>query len=521
MTNLQLVAIGERSRARILRRAALFLLPLLLLVPVAWLIVRHNFDGLYGQDAFAYYDYASGPLRQALLQGEPFPPFFWPPGYPLLVTLASFLLGPTPLAGQLISLLAGALLPLCTTLLAREALSGDQRWPAWTPLLAGLLVACVPQLWQSSAVVMADTVALLAATAGVWALLRYGQGCGRRWLWLAAACVAYATFTRWGYALVALPCTVYALHVLRQRQLSRALTQAAIAALVVAAVFAPVLIPFLQGAAATDAFRGNFDVYWWSPLNAFRKQFHSADGLLSYRLPNGLYYALVPAHRYFFTPLLAPLLLPGLLAFWQTRRQAKRRGPLLLLLLTWAALIFLFHAGAPYQNFRFTLAYLPPLAIFAALGAAWLQRRLPRAGSTLLAALILTGLLWMVSGGLRLTTEFMARKQADLQTVQWVAQEAQPPAHLLTFGLTLTVEHYSDLSVHDLYFLTPDEMAQLLEEENTAVYVLADVPNLQSQWANETPGANLQWLMQNTMLLEIGQDRQYTLFQVLPPEDAP
>lgn len=520
MTNLQMAASQERTLPPILHRAGLFLLPLFLLLPVTWLILRHNFDGLYGQDPFAYYDYATGPLRQALLQGEPFPPFFWPPGYPLLVALTSFLLGPTPLAGQFISLLAGALLPLFTTLLAREALSGDEQSSSWIPLLAGLLVACTPQLWQSSAVVMADTVALLAATSGVWALLRYGRGCGRRWLWLAAGCMAYATFTRWGYALVALPCTLYALHLLRQRVLTRALGQAVIAALVVAAVFAPVLIPLVQGTPASDAFRGDFHVYWWHPLNALRRQFHSADGLLSYRLPNGLYYALAPAHRYFFTPLLAPLLLPGLLAWWRQ----KRREPLLLLL-AWAALIFIFHAGAPYQNFRFTLAYLPPLATFAALGAAWLHRRLPRPGRLLLIGVVLLGLMWMVSGGLRLTAEFMARKQADLQTVQWVEQNAQhTPARLLTFGLTLTFEQYvtrDDLSIHDLFFLTPEDMARFLQDENTAVYVLADVQNLESQWAAGAPGLNLQWLEQNTTLLEIGQDRQYTLFQATTRGAAP
>src|SRR5690606_37505121 len=105
----------------------------------------------------------------------------------------------------------------------------------------------------------------------------------------------------------------------------------------------------------------------------------------------------------------------------------------------------------------------------------------------------------------------------DLQTVQWVEQNAQhTPARLLTFGLTLTFEQYvtrDDLSIHDLFFLTPEDMARFLQDENTAVYVLADVQNLESQWAAGAPGLNLQWLEQNTTLLQIGQDRQYTLFQ--------
>ena len=41
---------------------------LLALVVRAGSLTGQGFDGLYGQDAFAYYGYAAGPLRQALLQ---------------------------------------------------------------------------------------------------------------------------------------------------------------------------------------------------------------------------------------------------------------------------------------------------------------------------------------------------------------------------------------------------------------------------------------------------------------------
>src|SRR5690606_9210198 len=53
-------------------------------------IVLGRFDGLYGQDSFAYFNYALGPLRESLLRGEPPPSFFWPLGYPLVALLASF-----------------------------------------------------------------------------------------------------------------------------------------------------------------------------------------------------------------------------------------------------------------------------------------------------------------------------------------------------------------------------------------------------------------------------------------------
>ena len=97
--------------------AGLFLLAVLVR---AGSLLGQGFDGLYGQDPFAYYGYAIGPLRSALLSFQPWPPFFWPPGFPLLITLGSLLFGASPLVGQWISLLAGSLVPVLTYALARE-----------------------------------------------------------------------------------------------------------------------------------------------------------------------------------------------------------------------------------------------------------------------------------------------------------------------------------------------------------------------------------------------------------------
>src|ERR1700720_3374239 len=83
------------------RQRVLLLLPgLLVLVLVAAVLVVRRFDGLYGQDAFAYYHYAVGPLRQSLLALRlvPLPEFYWPPGFPAVVAVASLALGASPLA---------------------------------------------------------------------------------------------------------------------------------------------------------------------------------------------------------------------------------------------------------------------------------------------------------------------------------------------------------------------------------------------------------------------------------------
>lgn len=546
-------------------KPSLGLLPGLPVVVLA-LLVLPRFDGLYGQDPYAYFDYAIGPLRHSLLELRWPPPFTWPPGYPLLVALTSLVVGMTPRAGQLVSLVAGALVPIFTALLAWEV------WPVShttartgsinrlaanaaghglsarkarlaVSVLSGLLAGLAGQLWQSSVVVMADTAGLAAATVGMWALVRYGRqeqvtttAASVGWLMLAAAAMAFAVLTRWAYALVAMPCAAYALWLLRQRRRGVALLHGGVAALVALVVLLPLLLPMLRGVLSSAdepvPFAVDLQVYSWHPLNALRRQFVTADGLLSYRLPNGLWYALAPAHRFYFTPLLAPLLLPGMWAVFPAAGTVRRpvraarmvvRQPTaqLLLLVGWAGVVYAFHAGAPWQNFRFNLAHLPALAILTAVGAhtvaRWLAVRVRhpswrRVALALLAAWLMAGLAWMAVGGWRLTRSFVQRKDADLAIVRQVEADLPPDATLITFGLTLTFQHYSRLSTLEIFYLDEAVLAQLVDS-GRSLYLLLDLQTVTSQWQGYSPEINYRWLRENTTLVPLGRFPPYTLFQ--------
>jgi hypothetical protein len=499
------------------RAAGLFLLALVLRVVS---IAGQDFDGLYGQDPYAYYQYAVGPARNALLHLQPLPPFFWPPGYPLLIAFGTFLAGMTPQVGQWISLLMGSLVPVLTFAVARElsleldtAAAPASRLPLWVPGLAGLLAAVHPQLWQSSIVVMSDTTALAAATLGAWALARYARLDRARWLALSAAALAYAIATRWAFALIALPCAIYGLYLLVRRtrgHWAAAAVQAAGTTLAGGVILAALLGPGLLGRApsGTAGFTGDLEVYTWNPLNFARREFVTVDGRLSYRLPNGVYYALSPAHPYYFTPLLALLLLPGL---WLVLR--RRHVMPWVLLLAWPIMVLGFHAGAPWQNFRFTLAALPPLAVLLALGAAqvaaWLRPRI----RWLLLAVLMPGLVWMALGGWQLSRQFIERKQADLALVAAVEAQAPPQARLLTFSLTQTFVTYSRLETYELWALDTTQLANLTAEERP-VLLLIDVGNVETQWLGRSPSDNYHWLRDGPGLDELGRYGSYTLFKV-------
>ncbi|HEY0582025.1 MAG TPA: hypothetical protein VGE94_07565, partial [Chloroflexota bacterium] len=73
----------------VLTRLSLVALGLVIVVPTGAIALSRGFDGLYGQDAFAYFEYATTSVRQSILHLAPLEPFFWPPGYPLLVAVTS------------------------------------------------------------------------------------------------------------------------------------------------------------------------------------------------------------------------------------------------------------------------------------------------------------------------------------------------------------------------------------------------------------------------------------------------
>jgi hypothetical protein len=470
-----------------------------------------GFDGLYGQDAYAYFDYATTSVRESLLHVQPLEPFFWPPGYPLLVAFASLILGPVPFAGQFVSLLMGALVPVLTVLLVRELWPEDVAWA----LLAGALVAVCGQLWQSSVVVMADTTGLALATVSAVAVARYGRTPHWAWLAAASAALAWATLARWIYGLVAVPFGVYALIVLfgdtdnARRRLAHAAVALGLAALILVPAVAQPLVGLLSEPTQPAAFAGNFQVYSWSPLNALRRDFFTADGHLAYTQPNGVYYAIAPANLAYFGPLLAVWLLPGL---WVARRWPARN---IVLIVGWAAIVYAFHAGAPWQNFRFTLAYLPPLAIVAAAGVlvAWRWLAPWRPLRALLAAGVAIALLATTAASVRLVERFVDTKDQELGLVRWAQAETPPGTELFTFGPTLAFRHYSSLPTFDLFDVSAADVRAVLGH-SAPHYVLVDTTSLESQWLNQAPWRNYHLLRDDVGVTERGTHGSYTLYEV-------
>jgi hypothetical protein len=504
-----------------------YLWPLLLPLPTvllaSWVIIAWKFNGLYGQDPFAYYDYGVGPLRRSVLVGAPLPALFWPLGYPILITVSSLVLGPVTAAAQVVNVLAGAVAVCLTYLLGRDLLqqAGADPWLARRAgALGALLLGLTGRLVESSVLIMADAVALATALLSVWALVRWSVGQQENrpragWLALSATALAWSVVTRWGQAPLAFTWLVALLPAVRARRW-RALPWAFIpAAIVLGAQFWLVFTVPPEADLGPLPFVGNLAPVHgagsgWSLLHLFQHSFVNADGVQRYPWPNALFYATGPFQLQYLTPLFFPAALLGLATV------AVRYGRALLLLLSWPALLLLLDAGLDEQNPRFILAALPPIALLAGLGVAVIWDHLQPRWRPLAAAALAFSLLAVAMLGVRVLGTLNAERNGDLQVSAWAAARLPARATTLSFGLTLTLQHATTLHVLDLSVLSTRDLQRLIAHQHP-LYLLVQVRAMDGQFAARPPGMNYRFLRGNPGLTTLGVLHGYTLSRVGSP----
>jgi 4-amino-4-deoxy-L-arabinose transferase-like glycosyltransferase len=467
--------------------AALWLLALL---PRLIVLAIYPFDGLYGQDAFAYYDFAR--QLRTLQPGT----FFWPWGYPAVLTVGFGLLGTQAEAGQLINVLMGAALAPLTYMLARQIGSG--RLGA---LIAGLLMAICGQAMQSSLVLMADVPALFWAVlsaVALWHGIKAGNG---RWFIIAAALLALAGITRWLYLILALA-WLAAVQPIRWRTLL-------VAGLVFAGIVGGQLV---LGRISQSPGLQHDDLESWSPANAWERSFENPDGLFTYPTNNVAFYAQPFYDPYYLAPFFAPFVVIGALALIVQRRAARA------MLIGWVLLPYLFLIGIPYQNGRFPLIVFPAVAVLAGIG---LETAFEAARGTQLRKLAPVLVLVILVGGSMLTLDasrkiivpFIQTQQKERSLAEWASEYIPPESTVYAFGITQTLKHYTDLSVRELYYETPESLdaAWVLDR---ADYLLLNVWSVENQWVGLAPQIAYHWLRDHRGLVRMGKQNNYVLFYV-------
>lgn len=498
------------------------LLPLPTVVLAAWVMIAWQFNGLYGQDPFAYFDFGVGPLRHWILDGAPLTAMFWPLGYPILITLSSLVLGPVTAAAQMVNVLAVVAAVEFTYLLGRDLLLQAGAEPSLarrTGLLGALLLSVTGRLIESSVLVMADAVALATALISAWALLHWlrdepGKRFHDGWLALSATALAWSMVTRWGQAilvLVWLALFLTTVHGIRWRTLCWVIFPAA-GVLGAQAWLIVTVRP--QADLGPYPFIGDLSLVngagsGWSLAHMVQHHFVTPDGTLRYQWPNGLFYAAGPFLPQYLTPLFVPATGAGIITVVRQYRRA------LVLLVAWPLLVTLFNAGLAEQNPRFILPALPPIAVLTGLGLAvgWDRLhphlRLP-AAVALAAGLLMVGAIAMHEANV-----LNGDRNADLQVTRWASSRLPVRATILSFGITLTLQHETHLHVLDLSELTRYDRQSLVADQRP-LYLLVQIGAMRGQFADRPPGINYRYLRSHPGLRPLGALHGYLLARVGP-----
>lgn len=221
-------------------------------------------------------------------------------------------------------------------------------------------------------------------------------------------------------------------------------------------------------------------------------------------------HALVPARWFFFTPALAPFIVPGAAAVLRARAAAP-----VLLLLAWPLVVLGFVAGMANQNPRFALPCLPPLAVLLAVGLSRWAHPDRRWRRLALGLVLMAGLVWMSAGGVRLTGWTIARKAEHLSALQWTERHVPAGARLLAFDLASTFQHYGRLETVNLFALTTADLAALAADPRPT-YLVLDVDHVERQWVGLSPSLNYRWLRDGPGLVEIDRRGALRLFRIGP-----
>lgn len=453
-------------------------------------ILIFQFDGLYGQDAYEYYNNSAAVIESLKHLNLP-PNFYWPLGYPLIVLLFSFFsAGNVELAGLLVSLNAGALVPGVIFLLTYEVvrippLRGDRAVSVFlpeefrTPLYAGLIACFSGVLVKSSIVIMSDALGLLWICLSMLFFVRYYKLRQTIQIVLSFIFLALAVMTRYAYVVMLIPLGMYLVYALISRNSNAiVLPRKKMAKQLVFAVFAGVIIFLPQlhyilkyGVAYLHSEPGTQSwVMSWSPENLFLKDFSLREGIMHYRLWNGLFYLL---------PIVHPLYLSmfGFAFLYGAFTLVKKKDFLILCFcVVWVLPFYLHLAGTPFQSLRYTMSFIPALIIISSIGAGAISNRRLRN------IFLFIALAAMISYDVYHLKIFAGQKEKELEVVRWVDNNVSLDSKLFAFQITAAINHYSKIKAKEFYVADSVGLNQEIENSLGDVYFILPEEQLNTQW---------------------------------------
>lgn len=453
----------------------LFLIPFLFRLAI---ILYYQFDGLYGQDAYAY-DEWSAQFYSSLTNFHIPPPFYWPVGYFIFNFLFSiFTAGDTTIAGLLLSLNAGSLISVVIYFIAYELLDKDEyAHRKKIAFYSGLIASFTVILTKSSIVVMSDTTGLLFGSLCILFQLKYFNNNKTIFIYLSLISFSIALMTRYANVLMIVPfiCNyIYNIKTQKRKFFSeiKILIPAVIIALI---VFLPQL--YYISKQGITYFHNESDLEsWpqsWNPLNYFRKEFHTVDGTMFYKLPNFLFYSSFIFHPvYLFTG--GMFFISGIVLMIR-----NKDFKILILNLSWIAAFYLFLAGTSFQSIRYTMNFLPASVIILCYGIYKLNIK-----ETYKKLMLFVVIASITGYGIYHINSFMIQKNEDLSVVRWINQKVPENSSVFTFEVTGAVKKYCKVKTQEIYYYDSTGIDNFIKTNKGIVYFILPAEKIKSQWKN-------------------------------------
>lgn len=332
------------SKNLTIKRVVIFYALVLTAIPLI-----SGFNGLYGQDSYAYLSYSKH--VQLFLHEGVFPPsFFWPVAYPLIGALIGFLCN--NLIGALLCVsIACSVISFFFLYKSAKLLYPDKINQS---LLFLVLFYCLsPFVVRVSVSIMSDMPAIACTSASFYYSLLSLQKKAASSFLLFVFFASLAIITRYvSFVILCVPAFFCTIELLKRKQVLYLFYGAALAFIAV--------LPHLYF--KQDNLVSSINHEWlrtWSFGNFFKNTFQTIDGFQSYSLINALHVFSNLLHPGFiFTGIVCVLLVKPY------HLKSTEQKLLLISLLVYA----LFLGGMPIQNYRFLLLsfplvlllYLPP-----------------------------------------------------------------------------------------------------------------------------------------------------------------
>lgn len=322
------------------------LLPILILVGLRLL----GFDGMVGQDSYAYVDYGNE-IKQSIINLKHPGDFRWPEGYSLLGALLSFLGLSVGLSLQLISSLSLSFSLLFVNKIIKELYPNVEPKTIFIYLILFGILA--PYYLRNGMLTMSDILACCLIIMALYYGVRYSVSKQLKHLVYFVIAASYSAFVRYPTVLVLLPVSLYVLYKwIKEIRKPQHL-------LVLIIPFGVFLLHhyFEQNSVA---FLKHEAIVNWSFSNYFSSTFHTNQGTFNYLLPN-IVYVFYPIAHYGF------ILLGILFVLWGIKD--KQINHLYIQLCIWGYLTYaLFMAGIDTQNPRHLLLLHPLVLIICFYG---------------------------------------------------------------------------------------------------------------------------------------------------------